>query len=212
MAKEREAARSGVMRDSGTWLAACALALALTSCSSGNGTGQVSVHLTDAPGPYDHVYVDVTGVSLHLAASNGGVPENEAAEPPSSPKGGPGASDDQADEGLGWISVSVPRTTIDLLSLQNGVELPLGSATVPAGAYDDERLVVAGATVVVGGQSYALKVPSGAERGIQIHAPFTVPAGAQADLLLDFDAAASIHQEGNGNYIMQPVLRVKAVR
>lgn len=188
------------------WIALGGLFLFMTSCA--NGSGDVAIQLTDAPGPYDHVNVTVKGLSLHHAGSSGDT--HAAADAPA--KGNPNTpqgSDTTAADDSAWVSVDVAEQTIDLLSLQNGVTMNLGSAHVPAGSYDMLRLVVASATVTVGDTTSPLKVPSGSERGIQIKHTFDVGVGDHATLLLDFDANASVHQEGNGNYSMVPVLSVK---
>jgi Domain of unknown function (DUF4382) len=174
-------------------------ALALVSCSSGSGT--VVVHLTDAPGPYEHVDITVSELSMHASGGH----EGEGAK---DDKGVPGGGGGEG-EGGGWVTVDVPAQAIDLLTLQNGVTMELGSAKVPAGSYDMLRMVVSSATVTVNGQTSPLSVPSGAERGVQVKYAFTVGSGDKTDLLLDFDANASVHQEGNGGYTMVPVLSVK---
>ena len=183
-------------------------ALALGSCSSGSGT--VVVQLTDDPGPYEHVNVTVSELSLHESGGQG------AGSSAKDSRGGTsgGTSDTTAGpggegDGGGWVTFDVPTQTIDLLTLQNGVTMELGNAKVPAGSYDMLRLVVSNATVTVNGQTSPLSVPSGAERGVQVKYGFTVTSGDKTVLLLDFDANASVHQEGNGGYTMVPVLSVK---
>jgi hypothetical protein len=161
--------------------------LAAVGCSSsGSGTGELAVKLTDAPGPYDQVNVNV----VEIAARRVGV-------------------DDGPNGDGGWVRIAIPRTSVDLLTLQNGVELPLGAATLPAGSYDMIRLVVEDSNVVVAGTSLPLKVPSGSTRGVQLKHSFVVVEDGHTELLIDFDAQASVHQEGNGDYIMNPVLSVK---
>lgn len=173
----------------------------VAACSSSSGTGTLSVDLTDDPGPYSHVYVTVQELSAHRSGGGGqgAAPDNAGGGKPSSP--GPADS--------AWVTIPVPSTSIDLLTLQNGVTLPLGSESVPAGTYDMLRLVVGSASVVVGSQTYPLTVPSGAERGVQVSTTFTVPTGGETKLLLDFVASASIVQDGNGGYILNPVLSIK---
>lgn len=175
----------------------------VTACSSSSGTGTLSVDLTDDPGPYSHVYVTVQELSAHRSDGGGGgqgaTPDNASAGNPSS--GGPADS--------AWVTIPVPSTSIDLLTLQNGLTLPLGSESVPAGTYDMLRLVVGGASVVVGAQTYTLTVPSGSERGVQVSTTFTVQAGGETKLLLDFSANDSIVEDSSGGYILNPVLSVK---
>jgi len=159
-------------------LLATAVAVAvLAGCGSDHGTKPgfvtVRISMTDAPGDYDAVNVVVREVRVHAAGDG---------------------------EDGGWITVrAAADTTIDLLSLTNGGFVTLGSELVPAGTYDQLRLVLgSGSTIVVDGVESPLKVPSGEQSGIKVKGRFTVPAGGSVDVGLDFDAAHSIHQTGNG--------------
>jgi hypothetical protein len=60
----------------------------------------------------------------------------------------------------------------------------------------------------VNGVSYPLNVPSGFTSGIKLNGDFDVTAGGVVSLQLDFDAANSIHQNGNGTYMLSPVIRM----
>jgi hypothetical protein len=176
------------MRSLHLLLLATALAVAvLAGCGSDHGTnpgfGTVRISMTDAPGDYDAVNVVVREVHIHPAGDG---------------------------EDAGWLTVRPPAdTTIDLLSLTNGGFVTLGSDQVPAGTYDQVRLVLGnGSTIVVGGTESPLTVPSGMQSGIKVKGTFTVPAGGSVDVGLDFDAAHSIHRTGNGRWMMNPVIRL----
>jgi uncharacterized protein DUF4382 len=109
----------------------------------------------------------------------------------------------------GWDVIRSSSATVDLVTLRNGGTLQLAVANVPAGTYSMMRLKLgAGSTVVVGGTTYPLVVPSGEQSGLKIQGPFTVPAGGTLDLTIDVDASRSIIQTGAGTYILHPVLRV----
>jgi len=176
------------MRSPFLLLLATALVVAgLAGCGTDHATnpgfGTVRISMTDAPGDYDAVNVVVREVRVHAADDN---------------------------DGSGWFTVRpAADTTIDLLSLTNGGFVTLGSDLVPAGRYDQIRLVLGdGSTIVVNGVTSPLKVPSGEQSGIKVMGLFTVPAGGSVDLGLDFDAAHSIHQTGNGRWMMNPVIRL----
>ncbi|MDP4263584.1 MAG: DUF4382 domain-containing protein [Bacteroidota bacterium] len=56
--------------------------------------------------------------------------------------------------------------------------------------------------------TYPLTIPSGSESGLKIK--LAKPLHATLDsLVIDFDAALSILQTGNGDYKLKPVLRIK---
>ena len=110
----------------------------------------------------------------------------------------------------GWEVIKNDSTvTYDLLALQNGVFAELGVAPVPAGSYTQTRLKLSpGSTVVVGGVTHALEVPSGLQSGYKLVGGFDVPAGGFVDLLIDFDARKSITVTGNGRYQLKPTTRI----
>ena len=174
---------------------ACA-ALVLGACGGGGGggtpTGTLAVHMTDAPAcGFDHVYVTVSQVRVNMSSSAG-------------------------DNDGGWsdITLATPQK-IDLLTLTNGVLTTLGQTTLPAGQYQQVRLVLAANqgnalanSVVVSGTTteVALATPSATQSGLKIIRPFTVNPNDTVDLVLDFNACKSVVQQGNGAYALKPVI------
>jgi hypothetical protein len=173
--------------------------VALAACGGGGGsgstptpTGTVNVQMTDAPScGYDHVYVTVSQVRINASSSAG-------------------------DNDSGWtnITLSTPQK-IDLLSLTNGTMATLGQATLPAGQYQQVRLVLTqnqgntvANSVVVSGTSneQPLATPSATQSGLKIIRPFDVAANSTVDLVLDFNACKSVVQKGNGSYALKPVI------
>lgn len=96
----------------------------------------------------------------------------------------------------------------DLLELQDGVTGVLGSAELEAASFDQIRLLVLEASVIVDGEEHELQIPSGQQTGIKIPYAFSVEAGVDYELRLDFDAHKSIRQLGNGRYQLSPVVSV----
>ena len=180
--------------------AVAALAAACGGGGSGGGgdTGVLKVSLTDAPAcGYDNVWITVTKVRVHR-------------------------SDVAADGDAGWSEIAVDQSgkgrRIDLLELQNGVLADLGQTALPAGRYSQVRLVLADNREVVGanqlvlsstGEVVALDTPSAQQSGLKLKHAFEVEPGAEADLVLDFDACRSIVKAGNsGKYNLKPVVSV----
>lgn len=177
---------------------ACAsvVSFALVGCGGGDGgsstqTGTLHVAMTDAPScGFDHVFVTVSQVRVN-ASSNAG--DNDA----------------------GWstITLATPQK-IDLLSLTNGALADLGQTALPAGQYQQVRLVLAqnqgntlaNSVVPTGGTEQALATPSATQSGYKIITPFTVQPNTLVDLVLDFNACKSIVQRGNGTYALKPVV------
>lgn len=109
----------------------------------------------------------------------------------------------------GWETINDEAQTFDLLDFQNGLTTSLASGDVPAGHYDQVRLLVGeGSNVVVDGVTHALDTPSGMQSGIKVIGGFDVPEGGTLDLTIDFDAARSVVLTGNGKYILKPVIRI----
>lgn len=96
-----------------------------------------------------------------------------------------------------------PRT-VDLLTLQNSTQLMI-VANVPAGHYDfiQVELDESGSSVVDGGQAKPLKIPS---QEIKVLGGFQVNPDSTTNVLLDFDANASLLQTGGGNWQLKPVI------
>jgi hypothetical protein len=177
-------------------LAAAAL-VGLASCSKKTddaGATKLEVRLTDAPGNYRAVVLDVQQIEVHL-------------NDPNNPNG--------------WQQLAFTPQTVNVLDYVNGKSALLVSTDFAPGDIQEIRLVLGPDSYVVGtdNQQYALKTPSGQTSGVKLKLQnVTVPAGTTYQLLLDFDAAKSIVERGNwrpGNdkkerYLLKPVVRVVA--
>jgi Domain of unknown function (DUF4382) len=205
--------------------AAIAAVMGFVSCGGssttmGPQTGSMTVTLTDPPsckfpnGAFDHVYVSIRSVQAHTSAT---------------------ADDNSAGwQELAPQLTSAPMQ-IDLFSAASNTCLltQLGSnGALPVGTYQQIRLLLVpndgsgGATpstnacgshgfncvVLHDGTVSELQLSSQANTGIKIPpgqvlgGPITVSAGQDVDLNIDFNACASIVQEGNGAYRLKPVL------
>ena len=185
-----------------SWTGAGLASLGLAACGGGSvasSNGTLQLAMTDAPAcGYEHVYVTVNKIRVHQSAS----------------------ADSTA---AGWSELSITPQRIDLLSLNNGVLQELGAMPLPAGTYQQVRLVLAdnvsnptptnplANALVLSGSSneIALTTPSAQQSGFKLQAHFDVLSGQVADMVLDFDACRSIVKAGNsGNYNIKPVVAV----
>ncbi|PWA11752.1 hypothetical protein DB891_01235 [Flavobacterium laiguense] len=151
-----------------------------------NQTSKMAVRLTDAPGDYDEVNLEVIDV---LIKSN----EN---------------SDDN-----GWISIgTIEPTPYDLMDLTGGVSVLIADTWVPSGYLGQIRLLLGeNNTVVVDGVEHPLKTPSAQQSGLKLKVNQTLEPGMSYDFTLDFDVDKSIVKAGNsGIYNLHPVIKVFA--
>ncbi|HWI82299.1 DUF4382 domain-containing protein [Ramlibacter sp.] len=188
-----------------------ALAIALAALAAGcGGGGDVTVQVTadavggelPAPGSlrrapsdpsacgYEHVYVTVMAVRIQ-----------------DRPGGGPGTATELT---------LAPARRIDLLHLGDGLLRELGLPPLSAGRYAQVQLVlsantgaeagIANAVQPAGGSPLPLAI-QGSGGVLKLQRDFDVPAGALADLALDFNACRSVVSAGHGGrYLLKSAL------
>jgi len=155
-----------------------------TSPNEDDGPGILKVLLTDAPAEYDSVKVTFSQIAVHRGDTTSTGADSSGGE---------------------WIIIDNGEQTYDLLTLSGGVTALMGEAELEAGHYTQLRLILTGAEVVVDSVSYPLTVPSGTLKFVN---GFDISADEPVTLIIDFDAAKSINQTGNGTYKLKPVIRV----
>jgi len=157
------------------------------SCNKNNnssgGTGHLEVRLTDDPSPYDAVYIDVQKVEVNVSSDTG--------------------------TSSGWQTLPLLRPGVyNLLNFRNGIDTVLASTDLPAGKLSQMRLILgSNNSVVINGQSYAMKTPSAQQSGLKFNIHASLTSGIVYRLWIDFDANRSIVTTGSGNYILKPVIR-----
>ena len=111
--------------------------------------------------------------------------------------------------------------TINLLALSNGVTEILSESDVPPGLYNEIRLHIKDAGIMLKDSTiFNLKVPSGDESGlkIKIRPALEIGANTVSEVLLDFDVSRSFVLRGNMKhgygkvvgFIFKPVVRAVA--
>ena len=163
-----------------SWMTFALLFAFLIACESEPKNARLQVWLTDAPGDYDEVNIDIEGVQIHSS-------EN--------------------DNGSGWTTLDVNAGVYNLLEFTNGMELLLAEKEIPAGKISQIRLILGdNNTLKIGSDIFDLSVPSGQQSGLKLQVHETLTDGVTYKILLDFHVAKSIHQTGNGQYKLKPVI------
>jgi hypothetical protein len=163
--------------------------LILVGACDTSGHGQLQVQLTDNhldDANVKNVFVTFSEVSVHTSSSSN-------------------------DEDSGWIKTELKETQeIDLLTLQNDVNKLLAEQKqLPAGTYQQFRVIVASARVVMkDGSEATVKIPS---NKLRANLGVTIEANKTYGVVLDFDAEKSLKQTGGGWLMSPPVISVKDI-
>lgn len=155
---------------------------AFFACDKSDNKGDVAlnIRLTDGPGDYQQVNVDIREIRIKT-------------------------SGDTAQ----WVSLNTNAGVYNLLEFQNGVDTLLASGTMSADTLKEVRFILGNNnSVMVDSVVYSLDTPSAQESGLKIKIDQHLNLDINT-LTLDFDAEKSILQTGNGSYKLKPVIKVK---
>ena len=183
-----------------------AAVIALASCDDTNTenmnsteSATMQISLVDDPATYEAVLIDVRGVEYKLESED----EEEEGDDDND---GRIADDDEDGE---WVTVEVEPTVYDILTLQNGTKAILADIDIEAGELKEVRLILGeNNQVVVDGDTLDMTVPSGSTSGLKVKIDGDIEAGADYEMIIDFEASKSIVHTGSDKYILKPVVRV----
>lgn len=151
------------------------------SCSKDNKNSTLQVRLTDNPVAFQEVNVDIREVRVKF---DDDVSDNE------------------------WVTLTTNAGIYNLLTLQ-GVDTALATGLLPTNTVKQVRFILGpNNTVKDNGIVYPLVIPSGSESGLKIKVSKKLNLTLET-LVIDFDAALSVLKEGNGDYKLRPVIKVK---
>ncbi len=113
----------------------------------------------------------------------------------------------------GWVSLPTHTGSYDLFYLEDNAAMVLVDQTsVPIGKVSQLRLVLGPHNfIIIDGIIYALKVPSGQESGLKINIDQSIGHYEGIIITLNFDPNNSIVEEGNGEYLLKPVIRLDMI-
>lgn len=186
---------SGSRRTLTTGLAAVLALVLIAGCSGDSSvvspeaaavkSGQASdqAALRDAPDGFEDIILVLRGISARRA------------------------SDDEFD---GFYGDEFDPVAYHLADLSNGIGELLNGLDLPAGHYDQIRLLLAdGNRIVIGGEEFDLFVPSGQTSGIKLDYEFDLVEGGSFTATVALDVSGSIRRTGRDRYLLQPVLVVE---
>lgn len=169
-----------------------ALSFGLVSCSKDDdsdsqGTASVAILLTDAPGDYEEVWIEIEDVMIKTSTEG---------------------TDEE-----GWESLEGVRTgRVDLLELTGGIAEILVDTEIPAGFLHQIKLVLGDNNTIKvdnGGtiQELVLATPSAEQSGLKVKVDQDLEANTQYTFILDFNVDKSVVATGSGGYNLKPVIR-----
>lgn len=140
----------------------------------------LSISLTDAPGPYDSVLVEVLAVEIHTEVN--------------------GWESLLTNQGI--YDLLLLQNDVEAILVQ--------TQTIPAGRVNQMRLVLGqNNRVVVDSLSHPLALSSQDESGLKLNIQRVLQPNTAYLLVMDFDAMESIHVTGNDTYKLKPVVRAE---
>lgn len=144
-------------------------------------TTPIIIRLTDSPGDFDAVNIDLRDVQIHREPGN---------------------------QDLGWESLETNQGIYNLLDLSNGVETIIVNSEVMPGQISQIRLVLGpDNSLEINGAVFPMENPGATHEGLKIELSEVLLEGVVSTFLIDFDAARSVIQESNDNFHLDPVLR-----
>lgn len=135
------------------------------------------VKMTDAPGPYLAVNIDLQAVEV---TGNGNT-----------------------------ISLNVVPGIYNLLDFSDGTDTLIATGALQLEKVEQIRLILGNNNSIVTSDSvsHPLKTPSAQQSGLKLQVHQQLEAGVAYYVLLDFDAAQSVVEQGNGDFLLKPVIR-----
>lgn len=182
--------------------------LSFSACTKNESSGAstLSVFLTDGPGEFEAVNIDIRKVEVKV--------DNDELRK----KDDNGCADDhdkddhtkRKDEWGEWVDLNYTPAIINVLDLRNGVEAKLGDAKIETGNVRKIRITLGDKnTVVKNGVISTLNLINDTNNYLYIHLfnKHKERRGVNAQSVwVDFDVAKSI-LEANGQFYLKPVLR-----
>lgn len=114
------------------------------------------------------------------------------------------------DSSNSWFDLETNAGIYDLVTLQFGEDSLVASGTFLGDSVKEIRMILGDMNkILVDSIWYDITIPSGSQSGLKVKLNPAIYIEALDSLVIDFDSHASVRQQGNGNYKLQPVIRVQ---
>jgi len=200
------------------WMAAIAIVsvVSLAACNKSAsienpvGSQSVSLYLTDAPGVFDNVLIDIKSVWL-LVDTSKNTRKKDTCDWDRIGR----SRDEKNDSSLVWQNLGVKAGVYDILKLRNGVDTLLATATVPKGAIRLIKIELGTThTLIKDSVTYPLNLPLNEKNYILVKLKgheWDEYLPNRSRLWLDFDVSRSIIEK-NGQFYLKPVIKFFTVK
>lgn len=192
----------------GIALAIVSVSLLIIACNKSATTPvqnkSLTVHLTDDPGQFTSVFIDIKTVEVKIdtnLAHDSHFADNDL------------DSDDDLkdhDQYGKWDTLKIRPGVYDIMKLRNGLDTVLAAGNIPVGRIEKIRITLGtNNSVVVANVSYPLNLAAGQNKYLYVKIEdddLDETSYGQLGLWIDFDLASSI-EEDNGQYYLKAVLK-----
>lgn len=187
--------------------------------SSSTSTTTAHFYLTDAPTDIqdaEKIEVAVCELSVHYVA-NGAAAADGAVDAAAAADAGADAGESDAGphfESTGWITIFEEERVFDLLTLTNDRRAVLGESTFEPGKITQVRFRLCESTaptITLRGDPTpkTMDVPQSAYQvGLKLVGQIELTGEPDIDVVIDFDAAASVKANHDGSYSMKPTIKL----
>ena len=169
--------------------------------------GKVAVYLTDGPGEFDAVFIDIQKVEVKIDTSSKYKDDDDRCKDDDDRDDHQKRKDDYGE----WVNINFTPAIIDVLSLRNGVETKLGEANILAGTVRKIRITLGTQnSVVKNGVTSTLELRNETNNFLYVklydkHRE-RQSQNNNVSVWVDFDVANSIYEK-DGKFYLKPVLR-----
>ena len=176
-----------------------------TSVENGPGIQQVNFMLTDGPGSYDNVFIDIKSLQIVIDTAREGSRKRDTCNWDHIGSN----RESRKDSGLVWTTIPIKAGVYDILKFRNGLDTLFASANVPKGSVRLVRIEFGvNNSVVKDSVTHPLNLSPNLPNFIVIKLKgheFEEFASRRHRLWLDFDVSRSII-EVNGRFYLIPVM------